>query len=63
MSGGRPRKYPQRTSTAIRFVPEVHDRLVAAAEERDVSINWLVNRAVEQFLDRLIPVDEWEITR
>lgn len=59
----RPRVYPKRTASAIRFSPELHDRLQAAAEERDVSVNWLVNRAVADFLERLIPVDEWRITR
>lgn len=52
-----------RTSTAVRFKPEIHERLVAAAEERDLSINWLVNRACEEFLDRLIPVEEIRWTR
>ena len=41
---------PARVATAIRFRP-------------DVSVNWLVNRAVEQFLPRLIPADEIQWTR
>jgi len=60
---GRPRKFPERTSTGIRFMPDTHARLVKAAEERDVTVNWLVNRACEDFLDRLIPVDEIRWTR
>jgi len=60
---GRPREYPARVGTSIRFTPEVHDRLIAAAKERDLSVNFLVNRAIEQFLDRLIPVDEVRWTR
>lgn len=52
-----------RTSTAIRFKKPTHDRLVQEALARDVSINWLVNRAVEDFLERLIPVDEMKWTR
>lgn len=59
----RPRKYPPRLTTAIRFKPETHDALVAAAEERDLSINFLVNRAVEDFLRRLVPVAEFSLTR
>lgn len=56
---GRPRTYSNRVTTAIRFERDLHERLDVAAAERDVSINWLVTRAVEQFLDRLVPVDEW----
>lgn len=52
-----------RSATAIRFRPDLHERLKKAADERDLSINWLVNRAVEQFLDRLIPVEEIQWTR
>lgn len=52
-----------RTSTAIRFRADLYERLVAAADERDVSINWLVNRAIEDFLPRLIPIDEMKWTR
>lgn len=52
-----------RTATAIRFPEEVHERLRDAADERDLSINWLVVKAVEDFLDRLIPVDELRLTR
>ena len=55
---------PRRTSaTAVRFTPELHARLTTAATERDLSINWLVNRAVEEFLDHLIPVAELRLTR
>lgn len=53
----------KRATTGIRFRPELHRRLTKAAEERDLSINWLVNRAVEEFLDRLIPADEFVLTR
>jgi hypothetical protein len=42
----------------IRLSPELHARLAQAAEERDLSINYLVNRAVTEFLPRLIPVEE-----
>jgi predicted transcriptional regulator len=52
-----------RTATAIRFSPETHERLRIAAEERDLSINFLVNRAVEDYLERLLPPDEMRLTR
>jgi predicted transcriptional regulator len=50
-------------TTAVRFPKETHTRLTQAAEERDLSVNWMVNRAVEDFLDRLIPVEELRLTR
>jgi len=60
---GRPTVHGPRTSTAIRLKPELHERLSAEGAARDVSINFLVNKAVEFFLDRLIPVDEMQWTR
>lgn len=59
----RPRKYDERRATAIRFDKELHDRLVVAASERQVSLNLLVNRAVAEFLDNLLPVEEVRWTR
>lgn len=57
----RPRT--SRTTTAIRFPAELHDALAAAANERDLSMNYLVVKAVEDFLPRLVPVDEFRLTR
>lgn len=53
----------KRTTTAIRFPDELHDRLKSAAEERDLSINFLVIKAVEEFVENLIPVEELRLTR
>ncbi len=50
-------------TTAMRFPPEVHDQLKLAAEERGLSINYLVVKACEEFLRRLIPVEEFRLTR
>lgn len=52
-----------RTATAIRFPEELHDELARAAEERDLSINYLVVKAVEDYLPRLIPADELSLAR
>ncbi len=57
------RKTKQRTATAIRFPDELHDQLVRAADERDLSINYLVVKAVADFLPRLIPAEELTLTR
>lgn len=56
-------KVRDRTSTGVRFDPALHARLVEAAEEREVSVNWLVNRAVADYLDRLLPADQIVWTR
>ena len=53
----------KRTSTGVRFPNEVHDALVAAAQERGLTVNFLVVAAVRDFLPRLIPADEWTLTR
>lgn len=58
----RPRLYDART-TGVRFKKTTRERLHAEADARDLSINWLVNRACEEFLERLIPVDELRLTR
>jgi predicted HicB family RNase H-like nuclease len=52
-----------RTTTAIRFPDELHEQLRLAAEERDLSINYLVVKAVEDFLPRLVPSEEFKLTR
>jgi predicted transcriptional regulator len=53
----------QRLTTAIRLPEDLHRRLREAADDRDLSINYLVVKAVEEFLENLIPVDELRLTR
>lgn len=55
------RKRP--TATAVRLRPDLHEQIVKAAAEREVSVNWMVNRAIEDFLPRLIPIEEFTLTR
>jgi len=54
---------PSRITTAIRFPAPVHEQLRQAAEDRDLSVNFLVVKAVEEFLERLIPAKELRLTR
>lgn len=55
----RPKKFHEkRVTTAVRLPEGLHDRLHEAADERDVSVNLLVTRAVSDYLERLRPVDE-----
>ncbi len=58
----RKKKPEVRITTAVRFPPGLHERLKVAARERDLSVNWLVNRALEEFLDRLVPAAELTLT-
>lgn len=56
MSGvGRP-SLGKRVSTAVRVPEALHARLDATATERDVSINYLVVRAIERYLDAMPPL-------
>lgn len=47
-----------RTATAIRFEPELHNSLVEYVDALGVSINWLVNQAVREYLASLPPTDQ-----
>jgi predicted HicB family RNase H-like nuclease len=61
---GRPRVHTEdRVTTAVRVPKTLHDRVRAAAHERQVGVNFLVVRALEEYLDRLVPVDELVRTR
>lgn len=59
----RPKTYENRVTTAVRLPEELHDRLREAARERDLSANYLVIRALEEYLDRLVPIEEFSLTR
>jgi len=52
----RPKVYDEpRVATAIRLPTSLHSELQSVATERDVSVNFLVTRAVSAFLARLPP--------
>ena len=55
---GRPTEFGHRVTKAVRLEPSLDERLKLEARMRNVSANLLINRAVEDFLDRLVPVDE-----
>lgn len=52
-----------RMTTAIRFPEELHERLRQAADNFGLPINFLVVKAMEDFLDRLIDPSEFRLTR
>jgi hypothetical protein len=52
----RPKIYTEpRVATAVRLPSSLHDELQTAANERDVSVNFLVTRAVSAYLAQLPP--------
>jgi predicted DNA-binding protein len=52
-----------RTTTAIRFPEELHERVREAAESFGLPINFIVVKAMEEFLDRMIDPSEFRLTR
>ena len=60
-----PRKKPaeERVTTAVRLPKSLHERLHQEADGRELSANYLIVKAIEQYLDRLIPQDEFTLTR
>lgn len=54
---GRPKVYDtERVSTALRIPVDLHGAIKAAADERDVSANWLMVRLLADGMDRLAPL-------
>jgi len=48
----RPKSYTEpRVNMALRLPPDLHARLKSEADGRDVSVNWLITRAIERYLD------------
>lgn len=59
--GSRPADH--RSQLPLRIPEALHARLRAEAEDRDLSMNYLVTKAIEEFLDRLVPTSEFRLTR
>ena len=55
--------HEERITTAVRIPESLHNRLREAADERELSANYLIVRAIEDYLDRLIPADEFSLVR
>jgi predicted transcriptional regulator len=57
---GRPKIYDEpRIATAIRLPTSLRDELLKVATARDVSVTFLVTRAVSDYLRRLPMPGEW----
>lgn len=52
-----------RITTAIRFPDQLHEQLKQAADARGLSVNFIVVKAVEDFLERLVPPEGLRLTR
>lgn len=49
---GRPKLYEgNRVTTAVRIPPELHDQFRELADARDVSVNYLITKAMQRYLD------------
>ena len=56
---GRPKTYNyERQVKGVRISKELNDRLVSVAADYGVSSNVVINRAIEDYLNRLPPIDE-----
>lgn len=58
---GEPQHRPGRL--CVRLPALLHEQLREAAEERDVSMTWLITKAVQDLLEHLLPVEEIRWTR
>jgi hypothetical protein len=57
----RPKIFAEpRVTTAIRLPESLRDELQAAATARDVSVNYLIHRAIDDYLQRLPKIGPYE---
>lgn len=49
----RPKPDEELVATAVRLPRGLHERLTTVAASRDVSVNFMVRRAIEKYLDNL----------
>lgn len=63
MAATQTEKRTTRTATAVRFPEELHERLRQAADSYGLPLNFVVVKAMEDFLDRMIPPSEFRLTR
>jgi predicted HicB family RNase H-like nuclease len=52
-----------RAAVMLRLDPDLHERIVAAAFARGLTFNWFCSHLLAEGLDRLIPADEFKLTR
>lgn len=48
----RPKVYEgERVTTAVRIPPQLHDQFRELADQRDVSVNYLINKAMQRYVE------------
>jgi hypothetical protein len=52
-----------RSATAFRLSQELHERLTTEASARGVTLNWLVNKLLDEAVEYLKPAEEMRLTR
>jgi predicted transcriptional regulator len=57
-TAGRPQEFGDRITKAVRLDTALNDRLKAEARARNVSANLLINAAVADYLERLLPIED-----
>lgn len=58
---GRPKEHhEERVTTAVRIPRKLHKQLKREAVERDSSVNHLIVKAAQYYLDRLPPLEATE---
>lgn len=58
---GRKKQYEsERVATAVRIPANLHEALQREAENRDISVNYLIIRGIEMVLSRLTPLSATE---
>jgi predicted transcriptional regulator len=56
---GRPREFEeQRVTKAVRISRDLDQRLKQVARERGVSVNVIMNMALNDYLQRLLPLED-----
>ena len=55
---GRPAEFGDRITKAVRLEPDLNRRLKEEARARGISVNLLINAALEDYLNRLVPVEQ-----
>lgn len=55
---GRPSEFGERITKAVRLEPQLNRRLKEEARARGVSANLLINAALEDYLNRLVPIED-----
>jgi hypothetical protein len=58
-----PVEVPDFKQISARLPADLHDQLTQAALERELPVGRLVIQAIRDLLPRLIPADEWKLTR